>query len=103
MNFGDIIKNIRLKRQETLHQLSMGTDIDVTLLSKFERNVRFPTDQQLERISKYLQISDVELKAIVISNRIVKEYGINDTTHKAIQLVGEQLALYSLKPRKRMS
>jgi HTH-type transcriptional regulator, competence development regulator len=101
MNFGDIIKNIRLKRQETLHQLSMGTDIDVTLLSKFERSVRFPTNEQLERISKYLQISELELKAIVISNKIVKEYGINDTTHQAIQMVSEQLAPYFLNPKKR--
>ena len=100
MNFGDILKNTRLKRQETLHQLSMGTDIDVTLLSKFERNVRFPTNNQVERISKYLKISDVELKSIVISNKIVKEYGINDVTQKAIHLVSEQLASYFSKSKK---
>lgn len=81
--------------------MSMGTDIDVTLLSKFERNVRFPTDEQLERISKYLQISELELKSIVISNKIVKEYGINNTTRKAIQLVSEQLAPYFSKSKKR--
>ncbi|OGP43039.1 MAG: hypothetical protein A2235_12180 [Deltaproteobacteria bacterium RIFOXYA2_FULL_42_10] len=101
MNFGNIIKNTRLKRQETLHQLSMGTDIDVTLLSKFERNVRFPTNEQLERISKYLQISELELKSIVISEKIVKEYGVNGTTHKAIQIVSEQLAPYFSNSKKR--
>jgi len=101
MNFGDVIKNARLKRQETLHQLSMGTDIDLTLLSKFERNVRFPTNEQLERISKYFQISEAELKSIVISNKIVKEYGINDVTYKAIQLVSEQMAPYFSKSKER--
>ena len=101
MNFGNIIKNTRLKRQETLHQLSMGTDIDVTLLSKFERNVRFPTNEQLERISKYLQISELELKSIVISEKIVKEYGVNGTTNKAIQIVSEQLAPYFSNSKKR--
>ena len=100
MVFGDILKNTRLKRQETLHQLSMGTDIDVTLLSKFERNVRFPTNDQLERISRYFRISEVELKSIVISNKIVKEYGINDVTQKAIQLVSEQLTSYFSKSKK---
>ena len=58
MNFGKTIKDIRLERQETLHQLSMGTDIDMTLLSKFERDVRFPTDDQLKRISNYLGIPE---------------------------------------------
>ena len=94
MNFGETIKDIRLRRQETLHQLSMGTDIDMTLLSKFERNVRFPTDDQLKRISNYLSIPENELKSIVISSKIVKEYGINDTTYKAVQLVNEQFTPY---------
>lgn len=100
MNFGRTIKDIRLGRQETLHQLSMGTDIDMTLLSKIERNVRFPTDDQLKRISNYLSIPENELKSIVISSKIVKEYGINDTTYKAVQLVNEQFAPY-LDPQKK--
>lgn len=94
MDFGKTIKDIRLERQETLHQFSMGTDIDMTLLSKFERNVRFPTDDQLKRISNYLGIPENELKSIVISSKIVKEYGINDTTYKAVQLVNEQFTPY---------
>lgn len=94
MNFGETIKDIRLKRQETLHQFSMGTDVDMTLLSKFERNVRFPTDDQLKRISNYLSIPENELKSIVISSKIVKEYGINDTTYKAVRLVKEQFTPY---------
>ena len=103
MNFGDTIKSIRLKRQETLHQLSMGTDIDMTLLSKFERNVRFPTNDQLKRISKYLTIPEKELKSIVISSKIIKEYGINDTTYEAVQLVKEQLVPYIDLPRNKKS
>ncbi|MGR3177931.1 MAG: helix-turn-helix domain-containing protein [Candidatus Anammoxibacter sp.] len=94
MNFGETIKSIRLKRQETLHEFSMGTDVDMTLLSKFERNVRFPTDGQLKRISNYLSIPENELKPMVISSKIVKKYGINDTTYKAAQLVREQFTPY---------
>ena len=55
----------------------MGTDVDVTLLSKFERNVRFPTNDQIDRLSRYLQIPIVELKSIVISDKIVKELKAN--------------------------
>lgn len=89
-----------MTRQETLHQLSMGTDIDVTLLSKLERNIRLPTNDQIKRISKYLELPEAELKSIVISNKIVKEYGINDTTQKAIQLVNEQLTSYISESKK---
>lgn len=103
MKFGDIIKNNRLKRQKTLHELSMGTDIDVTLLSKIERNVRFPTNDQIKSISKYFNLSEVELKAIVASNKIIKEYGITDVTKKTIQLIGEEIASYSSNQKKEES
>lgn len=100
MKFGDILKNNRLKRQKTLHELSMGTDIDVTLLSKIERNVRFPTNAQIISISKYFNLSEVKLKAIVASNKIIKEYGITDVTKKTIQLIGEEIASYSSNQKK---
>ena len=100
MNFGEILKNLRIDRNETLHKVSMGTDIDVTLLSKFERNIRFPTNIQINRIAKYFNISSIELSAIVVSNKIVNEYGINDVTSKAIILVSEQIASYSPHPKK---
>ena len=103
MKFGDIIKNKRLKRQETLHELSMGTNIDVTLLSKIERNVRFPTNAQVESISKFFNLSEVELKSIVVSNKIIKEYGITNVTKKAIQLVNEEIASYIPSSKKRES
>lgn len=100
MRFGDIIKNTRLKRQETLHELSMGTNIDVTLLSKIERNVRFPTNTQVENLSKHLNLSEVDLKSLVVSSKIIKKYGISDVTKKAIQLVSEEIASYTLNSKK---
>ena len=100
MRFGDIIKKTRLKRSETLHELSMGTNIDVTLLSKIERNIRFPTNSQVENISKYLNLSEVELKSLVVSNKIIKKYGISDVTKKAIKLVSDEIASYSSKSKK---
>ena len=101
MRFGDIIKNTRLKRHETLHKLSMGTNIDVTLLSKIERNVRFPTNAQVESISKYFNLSEVELKSLVVSSKIIKKYGVSDVTKKAVQLVSEEIASYIPNSEKR--
>lgn len=101
MRFGDIIKNTRLKRHETLHNLSMGTNIDVTLLSKIERNVRFPTNKQVESISRYFNLSEIELKSLVVSGKIIKEYGVSDVTQKAVQLVIEEIASYSSNSKRR--
>lgn len=95
MNFGETLKKLRIKKNETLHQVSMGTNIDVTLLSKFERNVRFPTVEQIHRISEYFNASKTDLTALVVSHKIINQYGLNDITNKAINLVREQLISYT--------
>lgn len=95
MNFGKTLKNLRTNKSETLHQVSMGTNIDVTLLSKFERNVRFPTNDQINRMAEYFNTSSGDLIALVVSNKIINDYGLNDITNKAINLVSEQLTSYS--------
>lgn len=95
MNLGKTLKNLRTTKRETLHKVSMGTDIDVTLLSKFERNARFPTNDQINRLAEYFNTSIADLTALVVSNKIVKDYGLNDITNKAINLVSEQFVSYS--------
>ena len=95
MNFGKTLKKLRVDKNETLHQVAMGTNIDATQLSKFERNVRFPTIEQIYRISKHFNTSMSDLTALVVSNKIINNYGLNDVTSKAINLVSEQFISYN--------
>jgi len=95
MNFAETLKNLRTNKNETLHQVSMGTNIDVTLLSKFERNIRFPTAEQIHRISQHFNASKTDLAALVVSHKIINKYGLNAITNKAINIVREQLILYT--------
>jgi HTH-type transcriptional regulator, competence development regulator len=91
---GQYIRKLRMERNETLHQVSKGTDIDSPLLSKIERGERLPTLEQLKRLSKYYEISESSLKVKHIAEKILKEYGFNETTFDAIQLVNENLVSY---------
>ena len=98
---GHYLRGLRKQKNETLHQVSMGTDIDSPMLSKIERGERLPTIQQLTRLSNYYKIVEEDLKIKYTAEKILKDYGINETTYEAIQLVNEQLNTYGLKPKRR--
>lgn len=91
---GDYIRQLRKQKDETLHQISMGTDIDMPMLSKIERGERLPTKEQLKKISQYFKISEKDLNVKYVAEKILKDHGKNKITYEAIQLVTEQLALY---------
>lgn len=88
---GQQIRELRKEKGETLHQVSMGTDIDSPLLSKIERGERMPTLEQLTRLCLYFNVSEPDLKVKYIAEKIIKEYGENETTYEAVQVVCEQL------------
>lgn len=91
MNFSEQIKQLRINKNETLHKVSMGTNIDMTVLSKIERGKRYPTVKQLKQLAKYFNTSEADLKSKLISEKIIKDYGMNITTYNAVQLVNEIL------------
>lgn len=81
----------------------MGSDIDLPMLSKIERGTRLPTADQLRKLSKYYKISEDYLKVKYTAEKILKDYGVNETTYEAIQLVNEELATYGIKAKKKKS
>lgn len=101
LTLGQYINQLRKQKNETLHQVSMGTDIDSPMLSKIERGKRFPTLEQLKKISIYFKVSETDLKVKYTAGKILREYGDSETTYEAIQLVNEQLAPYSKKAKKK--
>lgn len=98
---GQYLRELRKEREETLHQVSKGTDIDSPMLSKIERGERLPTSEQLKRLAKFYKVSEAILKVKHTAEKILKEYGANETTYDAIQLVNEQLTTYAKKSKEK--
>ncbi len=98
---GQYLRGLRKKREETLHQVAKGTDIDSPMLSKIERGERLPTSEQLKRLAKYYNVSEASLKVKHTVEKILKEFGANETTYNAIQIVNEQLIPYAHKSKKK--
>ena len=96
---GEYLRGLRKNRQETLHQVSKGTDIDSPMLSKIERGERLATNEQLKRLAAFYKVSETSLKVKHTAEKILKEYGVNETTYNAIQLVNEQIAHYITKSK----
>ena len=94
---GRFLRDLRKKNGQTLHQVSQGTDIDSPLISKLERGERLPTEEQIIKLAKHFNISESELKIKATAEKIIKEFGITDTTYEAVSLVMEQLTPYLKK------
>ncbi|HBX49432.1 MAG: hypothetical protein A2275_04895 [Bacteroidetes bacterium RIFOXYA12_FULL_35_11] len=96
-DLGQYLRALRKEKEQTLHQVSKGSDIDSPLLCKIERGERLPTAEQIKKLSKYFKIAESELKIMVTAEKILKEYGANNTTYEALNLVMEQLTPYIKK------
>ncbi|NDV67487.1 helix-turn-helix domain-containing protein [Dysgonomonas sp. 25] len=96
-SIGVFLREIRSYRGETLHQVAKGVDIDSPLLSKIERGSRLPTTAQIKRISSYFSLSEIELNTMLVSERIIKEFGINQITYLAIKRIEKEY--FGLKER----
>jgi transcriptional regulator with XRE-family HTH domain len=94
---GQHLRELRKDKEQTLHQVSVGTNIDSPLLSKLERGERLPTDEQIKKLAKYYKVAETNLKVKATAERIIKEYGVNDTTYEAVNLVMEQITPYIKK------
>ena len=94
MDFGEKLKSFRSDRKETLHMVAVGTNIDMTLLSKLERGERLPTNEQLLRLAEYFDIDEKQLAIEATASKILTEYGYNDITYKAAMYVQEEMKKY---------
>ena len=96
---GQRFRSLRTTMKLTLHQVSKEVDIDSPMLSKIERGERLPTLEQLQRLCKFFDIPEEDIKVMHTAEKIIKEYGVNDTTYKAVRLVEEQITPYITKSK----
>lgn len=97
MSIGNYLKSLRTEQNKTLHQVAVGTNIDATLLSKIERGTRLATDEQLQKLALYYNVPLEDFQSKAIAEKIIKEYGLNETTAQALNLVQEEFVIYNTK------
>jgi transcriptional regulator with XRE-family HTH domain len=90
----ELLRALRSQRHEPLRVVAAATEIDSTLLSKFERGQRFPSTAQLARLATYFGVAADDLMAHAIADRIVAEYGEQTATQQALNILRERLSTY---------
>ncbi len=94
-DLGQSIRNLRKERNLTLHQVAIGVNVDSPMLSKIERGERLATMEQAKRLAVFFGIDEIHLLTLLTAEKIIKDYGANELTLGAVQLVQEQLTNYT--------
>ena len=91
---GDILKNSREEKNLILRKVAAEVDVDQSLISKFEKNERRPTMEQLKRLAKFYNLSETELVINWYSEKIAEELKNTVSTSEILRIAEEKLNYY---------
>ena len=94
--FGEILRRLREERQWSLKDLAIHLNIDISLLSKIERNERPGSKKLIEKITKIFEVDKNDLLIHFLSDRLVYEIRNEDLATEALK-VAEQKIKYLKK------
>ncbi len=83
-SLGELLKEKRQESGLILRKVAAIVDIDQSLISKFEKNERIPTKQQITRLADFYKI---ELKELLIKWYSQKIYDVLEDQEDAIQIL----------------
>ncbi len=91
--FKDIIREIRLEKGIVLRQVASATEIDQTIINKFELGERKPSREQVKKISAFYKL-DVNELIIAWKSDLVYNDLKEERLAKQILKVAEQKIKY---------
>lgn len=90
VTLGDYLK--KLRGDKTLHEVTMGTDIQTSMLSRIESGERLPTVEQIKRLAKFYKIKKDFLITKRTVEKILEHHGANKSTFAAVKHLNKRLA-----------
>ncbi|PHS66846.1 MAG: transcriptional regulator [Flavobacterium sp.] len=93
-SLGKVLKTAREEKKMILRKVSAAVDIDQSLISKFEKNERKPTKEQLIRFAKFYNISEKELFINWYSEKIAEELKYTQGTSEILRVAEEKINYY---------
>ena len=94
---GDILKSSREEKNLILRKVAAEVDIDQSLISKFEKNERRPTMEQLKRLAKFYNLSEKKLVINWYSEKIAEELKDTVSTSEILRIAEEKLNNYKVQ------
>jgi len=91
---GDTLKCAREKKGLILRKVAAEVDIDQSLISKFEKNERKPTMEQVLRLAKFYNLSENELLINWYSEKIAYELKYTESTSEILKVAEAKIKYY---------
>lgn len=91
---GDTLKSARKEKGLILRKVAAKVDIDQSLISKFEKNERKPTMEQLVRLAKFYGLSERKLAISWYSDKIADELKYAESTSEILKVAEEKIKYY---------
>lgn len=100
-SFGETIKQLRLNKKLTQRQVATLLDIDTSVLSKYEKNKRQPSEELIGKFAKILNVDSNILKFEIVTDKIANLFVEDNIDSKTVR-VAEKKAEY-IKLKKKIS
>ncbi|TXE18067.1 helix-turn-helix transcriptional regulator [Psychroserpens burtonensis] len=91
---GETLKDARNKINLILRKVSAQVDIDQSLISKFEKNERKPTKDQLIRLASFYNLSEKDLIISWYSEKIAEDLKYTEATTEILKVAEEKINYY---------
>lgn len=91
---GEILRTARKKKRLILRKVSVEVDIDQSLISKFEKDERKPTREQIRRLAEFYGIPESELTINWYSDKIANELKNSEASSEILRVAEEKIEYY---------
>lgn len=91
---GETLKNAREHKKLILRKVAAEVDIDQSLISKFEKNDRKPTMEQIKKLAKFYELSESELLINWYSEKIADDLKYTELTTEILKVAEEKINYY---------
>jgi len=93
-SLGEILKKAREEKDIILRKVSAIVDIDQSLISKFEKNERKPTKEQVIKLAHFYNLSEQELIVNWYSDKIAEELKYAELPSEILKVAEEKINYY---------
>lgn len=91
---GETLKCARKEKNLILRKVAAEVDIDQSLISKFEKNERKPTMEQIVKLANFYGFSESELKINWYSEKIADKLKYTESTSEILKVAEEKINYY---------
>jgi transcriptional regulator with XRE-family HTH domain len=91
---GKVLRTARQKKKLILRKVAAAVDIDQSLISKFEKDERKPTREQITRLAEFYEIPESELTVNWYSDKIAEELRYSEASSEILRVAEEKIEYY---------